>query len=528
MFIVWYPREFSRFYNLHPLVLKLSLIRSHLLWGEFNAFFAPNDIHIFPIFHSTRYPLLLGGQRHHGMRSLPDTFTHDQQWESNPRPSDLKCNALLDMSNNKLKNLHGRFVPQQPLSSDSNVRSTSSTNRNESPSVPRSILQHLVNLRYLDMSYNQLTQLQSTSFVGLTNLAKLFLDDNLLFYINGTFQHLPKIECVDLSYNMFEEIDLFSLFSDLRPAIWLNNNPWRCSCNDKHFKEELLDWAHYVWYLPSLTCEETDPRLFPENITEENSLPIIHADFAKCQNTTTQQNIVNQLSHEAQKGLISGAVLFILLFIAVSLFIKFRQFLQIWLYAKCGIRFHCKSQDNVYKKYDAYVAFDDNDTDFVLHELIPRLERELSLKLCIRLRDWLVGDSIADTTLESIHKSHRTILLLSDHFKNSEWSDYEFQVAHHRHLQDKDHNHLIVFLIQDKAPEVVDKTLKMYISTGSYIKLSDPWCWQKLSFVLPKVNEEVAERRRNERTPIEQALQVQGREMERCGYRFHDGSVVTV
>ena len=28
------------------------------------------------------------------LRSLPDTSTHDQQWESNARPSDLDSNAL--------------------------------------------------------------------------------------------------------------------------------------------------------------------------------------------------------------------------------------------------------------------------------------------------------------------------------------------------------------------------------------------------------------------------------------------------
>ena len=33
-----------------PLVLELSLIRSHLLWGEFSAFSAADAIHNFPIF----------------------------------------------------------------------------------------------------------------------------------------------------------------------------------------------------------------------------------------------------------------------------------------------------------------------------------------------------------------------------------------------------------------------------------------------------------------------------------------------
>ena len=40
--------------------------------------------HSYTIFPSTRYPLLLGRQGKHGMRILPSTFTHDQQWESSP------------------------------------------------------------------------------------------------------------------------------------------------------------------------------------------------------------------------------------------------------------------------------------------------------------------------------------------------------------------------------------------------------------------------------------------------------------
>ena len=42
----------------------------------------------------TRYLLRLSGPRQCGFRSLPDTSTHGQHWESNPRPSDLESNAL--------------------------------------------------------------------------------------------------------------------------------------------------------------------------------------------------------------------------------------------------------------------------------------------------------------------------------------------------------------------------------------------------------------------------------------------------
>ena len=42
----------------------------------------------------TRHPLQLGELRQCGMQSLPGTSTHDQHWESNPRPFDSKSSAL--------------------------------------------------------------------------------------------------------------------------------------------------------------------------------------------------------------------------------------------------------------------------------------------------------------------------------------------------------------------------------------------------------------------------------------------------
>ena len=41
-----------------------------------------------------RCPLRLGGQRQCEIRSLRDTSTHDQFWESNPRPCGVEFNAL--------------------------------------------------------------------------------------------------------------------------------------------------------------------------------------------------------------------------------------------------------------------------------------------------------------------------------------------------------------------------------------------------------------------------------------------------
>ena len=42
----------------------------------------------------TRYQSRLGRPRQCGIQSLPDSSTHGQHWELNPKPSDLESNAL--------------------------------------------------------------------------------------------------------------------------------------------------------------------------------------------------------------------------------------------------------------------------------------------------------------------------------------------------------------------------------------------------------------------------------------------------
>ena len=66
--------------------LELTLVQSHLLC----VFSTVNAIQFTVFVCSTRSASLLGGRDSvYGMRSLPDTSTHDWQWESNSWPFDL-------------------------------------------------------------------------------------------------------------------------------------------------------------------------------------------------------------------------------------------------------------------------------------------------------------------------------------------------------------------------------------------------------------------------------------------------------
>ena len=88
---VWYPHEFSRLHNLHPMYWN-SLLYGLISSGENSAHFL--QLMPFTILQFLFDQVRLGGERQYGKRSLPDTSAHDQQWESNQRPSDFESNTL--------------------------------------------------------------------------------------------------------------------------------------------------------------------------------------------------------------------------------------------------------------------------------------------------------------------------------------------------------------------------------------------------------------------------------------------------
>ena len=70
------------------------------------------------------------------------------------------------------------------------------------------------------------------------------------------------------------------------------------------------------------------------------------------------------------------------------------------------------------------------DEDWVLSQLVTRLEEQEGFKLCLHFRDWTPGDWIPDQIVRSVDKSRRTVVILSKHFVESIWSRLEFKAAH--------------------------------------------------------------------------------------------------
>jgi hypothetical protein len=220
---------------------------------------------------------------------------------------------------------------------------------------------------------------------------------------------------------------------------------------------------------------------------------VIHVDFYSiCPNQTTihiYANFTNgdstAISSEHIQALTATLVTVILsVIIATILFIN-RKLLQVVLYNKFGFRFwHEETDDN--KPYDAFISYSHKDEDFIVHELLPRLEKKEGYKLCVHFRDFPIGASISDTIIEAVNNSRRTLMIASNNFLDSEWCQYEFKTAHHSVLKEKS-KRIILILIEDVDSSKFDDDLQLYIKTKTYVKREDPWFWEKVLYAMPEI-----------------------------------------
>src|SRR6218665_3976501 len=91
---------------------------------------------------------------------------------------------------------------------------------------------------------------------------------------------------------------------------------------------------------------------------------------------------------------------------------------------------------------DVFVGYSRSDSNWVITQLLPRLEQECNLRLCIHERDWLPGRDIAENILESIDNSRKTLLIVSNAFALSPWCHFELTMAQTR-LMEEDRDSLV-------------------------------------------------------------------------------------
>ena len=147
-------------------------------------------------------------------------------------------------------------------------------------------------------------------------------------------------------------------------------------------------------------------------------------------------------------------------------------------------------------EYNVFVSYSDKDRTWVINNLIPRLESNRDVKVCLHERDFQaslfisfpppskkgkyrfncfyhyyfqVGLSILENIIASIDSSCNIVLVLSKSFLKSQWCQYEMLLAQHR-LLETGRDQLILVLLENIPVVKRPKTLRYLMMTKTYLE----------------------------------------------------------
>ena len=340
-------------------------------------------------------------------------------------------------------------------------------------------------LENLDLAKNKIrnNDLNKETFKSLTNLISLNLSGNLLTNLKiKLLDQCPNLRFLKLSRNAFTfiPVELRLWLEDKNISVDFLNNPFVCDCTTKNF----VIWFHktHVNLLNRMTT-----RCF-YNL---KSIPIISLSLSefvqKCQRSVEMPAVT-------VVGSIFGSLI-LLGVCAGTVCYRYRWKLRyFWFMASEVLRRKEETRDETVYDYDAFIAYNRGDAQWVCDTLVPTLEDGSDFRLCIHDRDFIPGHVIEETIVTSIAKSRRTILVLSRNFLASGWCYFEMQIARSQ-LFSFGKDVIILVILEDLPPSNVahSRTLQTLLATKTYLQWPGEegreLFWQKLTAALRRPNQ---------------------------------------
>ncbi|XP_049308702.1 protein toll-like [Bactrocera dorsalis] len=335
--------------------------------------------------------------------------------------------------------------------------------------------QVLLTTSLLDISNNRFTVLPLSTTFGYANVSQLYAANNQI--TNISLLELPtNLTVLDLRNNRLKSLcaDFLRVFlneSTKLQSLYLSANPWICDCASQQLLYTVRAHRHRIPDVEQLRCDNKP------NVT------LLTASLSELCQT---ENSVK--SYQYMIAAITTAALIIIIFLLIIVFFfKYKLQVKIWLYGhkilRCCIREYELDEN---KMFDAFISYAHQDADFVNHILVPQLEQgEPPFRVCTHERNWLAGAYIPEQIIESVEQSRRTIIVLSQHFIESEWARMEFRTAHQCSLNEGRARIIMIKYGEIINSELLDKELKAYLDMNTYLDWQDARFWDKLRYAMP-------------------------------------------
>lgn len=140
--------------------------------------------------------------------------------------------------------------------------------------------------------------------------------------------------------------------------------------------------------------------------------------------------------------------------------------------------------------YDAFVSYAEEDQHFVHETFLTNIEEGAELRVCLHKRDFLVGNEIAANITDAIHRSRKTICILTNHFLNSYWCMFEFNMARMESIYSRDGENIVYLIFLEQIPsKTLPLVLLELVQSQSYVEFpndeyGDTLFWENLKKVM--------------------------------------------
>ncbi|CAG2187014.1 TLR13 [Mytilus edulis] len=275
-------------------------------------------------------------------------------------------------------------------------------------------------LEYIDLSFNVIHKLHFSIFDDHPKLKTINLSDNILSDISFDISTLRSLEMLNLSHNNIQAFskewmnDISNIARGSGLKIDLSKNDVQCGCNKLPFIQWMLENRHIFIGIETYRCNWMNNSV----ITIYPLRPIVLQLEKEC------------ASYTVLIACITSGIAFACVVLVGGLGYRYRWRLRyIYHMTRSKYKRYRPILDDGHYTFDAFISYSDEEQDFLFKDIIPNLEQKESLKLCIHQRDFLPGEDITQNITNAIHKSRKTVCIITRSFLDSYYCMFEFNMA---------------------------------------------------------------------------------------------------
>ncbi|XP_052079734.1 toll-like receptor 4 [Mytilus californianus] len=341
------------------------------------------------------------------------------------------------------------------------------------------IFKHLEKLEIIDLSDNRIPKLPYLIFESIQSIKEIHLKRNVLENMQFKIDHMRKLTLLDISNNMIRFLDDDATANletvakySTNLTVDLSENPIQCVCSNINFIRWMAATEIRFKGLTSYSCQLS-------NLTK---ISLAHPK-------DLEQILEKECS--SYLSLILGiclALVLSVLTVTTGIVYRYRWKLR-YLYFMAKLKY--KKTPSIFKNdlsydFDVFVSYADEDQLFVHNKFITHVERDGEFRVCAHKRDFLVGKDIAANITDAIHRSRKTVCIISHNFLNSYWCMFEFNMARMESIYSRNGENIVYLIFLEQIPtKTLPLILLELVQSKSYIEFpndeyGDTVFWENL------------------------------------------------